>query len=118
MKKSDKEAIQAMILGVGEEATLKEAIRGIHTEVEVPDIRVKGAIDKLFGVMEILDSEYDILCFGLPGTIDEEIIFKIFVCDEDYCGEGYRMSEIHYSIEEAFELDIEEEAQMLATIND
>lgn len=49
--KSLKGEIQEMLLKKGENATLKEAIHGIHAEMEVPDIRVKGAIDKLFDVM-------------------------------------------------------------------
>lgn len=113
-----KEEIQSMLLGMGEKVTYKEAIHGIHEQMEVPDIRVKGAIDKLFDVLLILDSEYDLLCFGLPGKIDEEIIFKIIVCTEYYCGEGYKISEVRYSIEEALELNVEEEAHMLAFLNE
>lgn len=115
--KSLKETFQNLLLEKGDNASLKEAIHGIHAEMEVPDIRVKGAIDKLFDIMMILDSKYDLFCFCVPGKIDDENIFKIFICAKDYCSEGYRISEIHYSIEEAFELDVEEEAMAIIEEN-
>lgn len=115
--KNLKETFQHLLLEKGENASLKEAIHSIQGEMEVPDIRVKGAINKLFDIMNILNSKYDLFCFCVPGKINDENILKIFICAEDYCSESYRISEIHYSIEEAFELDVEEEAMAIIKEN-
>ncbi|KSU89211.1 MULTISPECIES: hypothetical protein [Bacillaceae] len=105
-----KEELQDLLLGKGEKATVKEAIHDIYSQMEIPDIRVKLGADRLFDVVEVLNSKYKLNGFFSLGK--EETKFILFVY-----GDEYGLTEVRYSVEEAFVLDVVDEAHMLAFLN-
>lgn len=108
--KNLKEKIQDFLLEKGEKVPMKEAIHDIYAQVEIPDIRVKLGADRLFDVVEVLNLKYELNGFFSLGK--EEFKFILFVY-----GDEYGLTEVKYSVEEAFELDVEDEAHMLASLN-
>lgn len=102
-----KDEVENLIMEKGEERTLKEALQDIYSKMKVPDLRTKGAINNLLKIGEIItESHEEITCFF---EIKKNFSLDFVVID---C-EGVCLIRESYSIQEAFNLNLQEEANFL-----